>query len=63
MAIRWLRIMPLVFRDVSSISKRRPCLELVVALNVDSEPTSLVPGSGEDAHGLGSLFVNCGGGA
>lgn len=42
---------------VSSTSMRRPCAELVVKLNVDSVPSGIVPGAGEDGHGLRFFFV------
>jgi hypothetical protein len=62
MAIGWLRILPVVIPGASSTFKRRPCLELVVALHVDSTPSGSVPGADEDGHDLSSVFVCCGGG-
>ena len=36
--------------DVSSTPMRKPCEKLVLVLHVYSEPSGVVPGSGQDGH-------------
>jgi hypothetical protein len=62
MAFRWPLFKQVMIPGVSSTSMRRPCEELMAALNVFSEPSGVVPGTGEDGRGSSSLlFGNSGG--
>lgn len=62
MAIWWSRCSPVWIPGDPSTSIWRPLVTLVMALDVYSVPSGVVPGIGEDGHGASARIVGGGGG-